>query len=126
VLRLQQKGIRVVMVGDSINDAPALACADVGIAMGATRTDIAMEAADITIASDDPLMIPSVIHLSQKTMGIVKQNFATAIGVNTTALVLAALGKLPVVWGAAIHNATTVLVVLNSLRLLLHDMERSR
>jgi cation-transporting P-type ATPase C len=59
-------------------------------------------------------------------MGIVKQNFATAVGVNTTALVLAALGKLPVVWGAAIHNATTVLVVLNSLRLLMHDMERSR
>ena len=126
VLRVQQRGPRVVMVGDGINDAPALACADVGIAMGSSRTDLAMEAADITIASDDPLLIPSVIRLSQKTMGIVKQNFATAIGVNTTALVLAALGKLPVVWGAAIHNATTVLVVMNSLRLLFHDMERSR
>ena len=90
------------------------------------RTDIAMEAADITIASDDPLMIPATIRLSQKTMAIVKQNFATAIGVNTAALALASLGRIPVVWGAAIHNATTVLVVLNSLRLLLHDMERSR
>jgi manganese/zinc-transporting P-type ATPase C len=98
----------------------------VGIAMGGMRTDIAMEAADITIASDDPLMIPATIRLSQKTMTIIKQNFATAIGVNTAALALAALGRIPVVWGAAIHNATTVLVVLNSLRLLMHDMERSR
>ena len=83
-----------------------------------------MEAADITIAGDNALMLPGIYGLSQYTMDIVRQNFLASVGINTLGLVLGGLGTIPVIVGAVLHNASTILVVGNSLRILFYDMNK--
>ena len=126
VLKLQSKNSKVIMVGDGINDAPALAYADVGISLGCGCTDAAIETSDITIQSDDPMALPAIMSLSKNTMKVVRQNFGIVIGINTLGLVFSAAGALPVFWGAVLHNSSTIFVVSNSIRLLFANVSNVR
>lgn len=117
ILAMQQKGERIMVVGDGINDAPALALANVGVAMGMGGTDIALESADMALMRDDLAVLPRIIRLSRRTVEVIRQNITLSLITKLLALVLAMFGFVSLWIAVVVDVGTSIVVTLNGMRL---------
>ncbi len=125
IAAFQENGKKLCMIGDGVNDAPALKTAFLGISMGGAGSDIAIEASDAVLIHDDLGKIAGLFRLARRTLRTIQWNLSLSMLINFAALFFAVLGLLPPVWGALVHNCGSVAVVLNSTRLLKFPMEKN-